>query len=128
MPRHRQHGFTLIEVTAAIAIAGIALVGLMRLQLQSIASADRAHNLAMATRVAQDKLNALQTSTGPQSGTVDDENGTFHWEATTTPSPVSIVATKSKAAPQTLRVRVWWEQGRRTRAVELSTLRSAGGV
>ena len=78
-----QTGFTFIEVVAALAIASIALLGLLRLHLLSIRTADAAQTMTLAVLLAQDRLAEALCSDHPQlgteTGTVEANGVRFAW-------------------------------------------------
>ncbi|MFC1761582.1 prepilin-type N-terminal cleavage/methylation domain-containing protein [Planctomycetota bacterium] len=124
--KRKHHGFTLVEVVAALAIAGIALVSLLRLQLISVATANKAHVLAQATLLAQDKLSDLQTraslAPGSDQGSEVSDAGTFHWRTTISPTQVSGLPINKNQDLQRVHVQIWWDQGIGKKQVELSAL------
>ena len=76
------NGFTLIECVPALAVASIALLALLRLQLVGISTADKARGLTQAVLVAQGKmaetLSAEYPSVGTTSGMVADGRRAVH--------------------------------------------------
>jgi general secretion pathway protein I len=80
----RTRGFTLIESVVALAVAAIALLALLHLQLVSMATADKAQGLTQAVWVAQEKLaealSASPLSAGVDSGTVAANGDQFTWQ------------------------------------------------
>ena len=68
-PLHRRaHGFTLLEVMVAIAILGIALLGLLGLQHQSMQSVIRAQQSTRASMLAQAVMTEAELERYPDLG------------------------------------------------------------
>jgi general secretion pathway protein I len=120
------NGFTLLESVIALAVASIALLALLRLQLVGMNTADKAQGLTQAVLVAQGKmaeaLSAAYPSTGIQSGTVETDGDRFSWQLEVTdarlPQPVPTDAATSSYLPssggnklQRLSVDVTWQKG-----------------
>lgn len=80
--------FTLIETVAALAVASIALLGLLQLNLISIRTADKAQATTQAVLLAQEKmaevLNAGFPQVGTQSGTMENNGARFTWRTEVT--------------------------------------------
>ena len=64
----RAHGFTLLEVMVAIAILGIALMGLLGLQHQSMQSVIRAQQSTRASMLAQAVMTEAELERWPDLG------------------------------------------------------------
>ncbi len=88
--RRRARAFTLIEVMVAIAILGIALLGLLGLQHQSMQSVIRAQQTTRASMLAQsvmteaelERFPDLGTTTGNFESSFHGEFPDFQWERT----------------------------------------------
>ncbi|MBI4374278.1 MAG: type II secretion system protein [Deltaproteobacteria bacterium] len=57
--KNRSKGFTLLEVTIAVAILAVSLMALMNFQSQSILASARAERLLIATLLAKQKMSTL---------------------------------------------------------------------
>lgn len=79
----RSRAFTFIEVLVALAIASIALLGLLRLHLLSMATADAAQAMTQAVFVAQEQIAEASAGGFPKQGTATgsvERNGQqFTW-------------------------------------------------
>ena len=73
-----KQGFTLIEVIAALAVASIALLGLLRLQLISMAISDKADILTGAVLLGQSRLAEIEASGFPRLGTASGSVQQLH--------------------------------------------------
>jgi type II secretion system protein I len=82
--RTRSKAFTFIEVLIALTIASIALLGLLRLHLLSLATADAAQATTQAVFVAQAQIAEASTAGFPRQGTTSgtlERNGQHYaWE------------------------------------------------
>jgi len=94
--RHRaslRGGFTLIEAVAALAVASIALLALLHLQLVSIHTADKAQVMTRAVLLAQEKmaeaLSAGYPPMGTKAGTAETCGDQFTWRVEVTDAPLS---------------------------------------
>jgi general secretion pathway protein I len=90
----RERGFTLLEVMVAMAILGIALLGLLGLQHQSMQSVIRAQQSTRASMLAQavmteaeiERFPDLGHSTGDFQSAFPGEFPDFRWEREVDPS------------------------------------------
>ena len=83
--RRSRRGFTLLEVLAALLIAGIMLTYLLQSETDSIRSANRTRDLRAATILAQAKLQELVAGIeGEGAGSFEDRPG-WRWMATREP-------------------------------------------
>jgi type II secretion system protein I len=82
--RIRWKAFTFLEVLIALAIASIALLGLLRLHLLSLATADAAQATTQAVFVAQARIAEASAEGFPRqgttSGTVDRNGQLYTWK------------------------------------------------
>jgi type II secretion system protein I len=82
--RPRSKAFTFIEVLIALTIASIALLGLLRLHLLSLATADAAQSTTQAVFVAQAQIAEASAPGFPRqgttSGTVERNGQQFTWK------------------------------------------------
>lgn len=117
--------FTFIEVLVALAIAAIGLLGLLRLHLISMASADVAQVTNEAVFLAQTKLTEASAGGYPQQGTQTgstEQNGhRFTWR-----TEISDVRSKDlgdlplKKLRQ-IRVFVTWQHGTTQKSIQMTT-------
>src|SRR6266478_8383529 len=77
---HRGNGFTLLEVIVALAIAGLALVGLFRAGSGGLLAVDTAARAQEAVQRAQSHLAAVGRDAALVQGEfTDDDGGGYHW-------------------------------------------------
>jgi prepilin-type N-terminal cleavage/methylation domain-containing protein len=90
------HGFTLLEILAAVAILGISLVTIIGLQVKTIRLQQVSNRTTIATLLAQEmiteKLTELETYTSPpfyfEEGEFEDEEyESYGWEYTISTLP-----------------------------------------
>jgi general secretion pathway protein I len=130
-------GFTLLEVVVALAIAGLALVGLFRAGGTGLFAADTAARAEEAVERAQSHLAAVGRGAALTAGQfTDDDGGGYRWRLGVRP-----VATRQTAGPDgvsttnttlyAVEVEILWRDSGHERAVVLKTLRlgtaTAGG-
>jgi type II secretion system protein I len=120
----RRTGFTLIEAVVALAVVSIALLGLLRLHLLSVASADRAQTLTAAVLLARARITeatcAGYPSVGVESGRTDTEGGEMTWRTQVT----NVRPARRSAVREGLRriaVEVAWGQGHARKQIEMTT-------
>lgn len=119
----RHNAFTFIEVTAALAIASIALLGLLHLHLLSLQTADTAQTMAQAVLLAEERLAEVACSERPEigtrTGTVETNGARFAWRTEVTHfDPLRL------HRPDTLRrvrVNVTWRGGVRSEGVQITS-------
>src|SRR2546430_14279080 len=76
----RNHGFTLLEVVVALAIAGLALVGLFQAASGGLFAVDTAARAEEAIQRAQSHLAAVGRDAALVQGEfTDDDGGGYHW-------------------------------------------------
>lgn len=84
----RSKAFTFIEVLVALAIASIGILGLLRLHLLSMATADAAQATSQAVFVAQEQIAEASAGGYPEhgtdSGTVERNGRQFTWRTEVT--------------------------------------------
>lgn len=111
--RGAAHGFTLIEILVALAIASVALAAGMRALAQAADGAGTLKARTLALWVAQNRLAAIQIApqtlaTGPAQGQASQAGVSFVWNVTVggTPNPafrrVDIVVAEAAAPGYTL--------------------------
>lgn len=119
-------GFSLIEIIAALAIMGIALAGLLRLHLISVAAADKAVGLVQATLLAEAKLNEFmgssEESSQPLSGSEQVGSALYQWNAVL--GEEQVAGWPMRKPLHRVDIRVSWGQGRSRQQVELSTFKT----
>jgi len=130
------NGFTLLEVLVALAIAGLAFVGLFRAGSGGLFAVDTAARAEEALQRAQSHLAAVGRNAALVAGEfTDDDGGGFQWRLSVRP-----VSTRQELAPGGLpfsttlfsvEVAILWRAGGGNHSVVLRTLRlgsaSAGG-
>jgi general secretion pathway protein I len=128
-PRAAVAGFTLLEVVVAVAIAGLALVGLFQAGSGGLFTTDNAARAEEALQRAQSHLAALGSDAalieGDQSG---DDGGGFRWRLVVEPQAQrpGFAADGTPGATTTLyavAVSIAWQSHGHERSVVLRTLR-----
>ena len=130
-------GFTLLEVVVAVAIAGLALVGLFQAGSGGLFAVDTAARAEEALQRAQSHLAAVGRDAalveGDSSG---DDGGGYHWRLQVQPAAQRQGVAADGVTPQNatlyaVLVSISWQSRGHERAVTLQTLRlgagSAGG-
>jgi general secretion pathway protein I len=130
-------GFTLLEVVVAVAIAGLALVGLFQAGSGGLFAVDTATRAEEALQRAQSHLAAVGRDAalveGESSG---DDGGGYHWRLQVQPAAQRQGVAADGVTPQnatlySVLVSISWQSRGHERAVTLQTLRlgagSAGG-
>lgn len=130
-------GFTLLEVVVAVAIAGLALVGLFQAGSGGLFAVDTAARAEEALQRAQSHLAAVGRDAalveGKSSG---DDGGGYHWRLQVQPAAQRQGVAADGVTPQnatlySVLVSISWQSRGHERAVTLQTLRlgagSAGG-
>ena len=130
-------GFTLLEVVVAVAIAGLALVGLFQAGSGGLFAVDTAARAEEALQRAQSHLAAVGRDAalveGESSG---DDGGGYHWRLQVQPAAQRQGVAADGVIPQnatlySVLVSISWQSRGHERAVTLQTLRlgagSAGG-
>ncbi|MFB3061088.1 MAG: type II secretion system minor pseudopilin GspI [Candidatus Binatia bacterium] len=104
---HSLEGFTLLEVMVALAVLAIALTVLLGLRNRDFELRTHAHNVTVASLLAQEKLAEAEMgafpSVGEQDGGFGNRYPNFMWQR-------SILATPFDSVRE-VRVRVTWERG-----------------
>jgi type II secretion system protein I len=117
--------FTFIEVLIALAIAAIAVLGLLRLHLISIATADAAQATTQAVFVAQEKMAEASAPgyppTGTDSGSVERNGSTFAWRTEITDVSSNDLHGLTLKNVRRIRTLVTWQQGADPKNVQITT-------
>jgi general secretion pathway protein I len=127
--RPRERGFTLLEVLVAVAIAGLALVGLFQAGSGGMFAADTAARAEEAVQRAQSHLAAVGRNAALVQGEfTDDDGGGYRWRLKVQP-----LATRQGLAPDgnsavtstlyDVEVAILWPGRKGERSVVLRTLR-----
>jgi len=129
----RSKGFSLIEVVAALAIVSIALLGLLRLHLISMSTADKAQAVAQAALVAQERVAEVLCAGYPQvgvkSGVVETDGSEFTWrtevaEAHSQPGHSGL----NLSGLRKLSVDVAWQKGAGEKHIRMITYVAESGI
>lgn len=127
--KYNKSGFTLIEITIALLILTVGLVGILTLFPVGFDAAGRAGNITIATFLAQkrivelklvgydtgvvhDALPIIDGGSGTQNGTFAPDYPNYTWEADTV---------QEGADYQEIIVRVYWPVGANEQNIELRT-------
>jgi len=122
------HGFTLLEVVVALAIAAMALVGLFQAASGGLFAVNRAARAEEAVQRAQSHLAAVGRNAALVQGEfTDDDGGGYHWRLRVQPVATrQVAADGNSAANLTLfdvEVAISWPGRNGDRSVVLKTLR-----
>jgi type II secretion system protein I len=124
--------FTFIEVLIALAIAAIAVLGLLRLHLISISTADTARATSQAVFLAQEKMAEAAVPGYPQQGTNSgsvERNGlNFAWRTDITNVGSQDVRGLVLKDLRRIQTRVTWQQGTRPKNVQMTTYVANGKI
>ena len=125
----RPFGFTLLEVAVALAIAGLALVGLFQAGSIGLVTADTAARAEEAVERAQSHLAAVGRDAALSAGqfTDDDGNG-YRWRlsiqpAVSRPMPAPDGGSTTTTTLYAVEVEISWRDAGHQRSVVLQTLR-----
>jgi len=120
-------GFTLLEVVVALAITGLALVGLFRAGSGGVLAVDAAGRVNQAIERAQSHLAALGRITTITPGeTEGDDGGGYRWRVRARPLTAWQIGSRSAGATVTLfevEIEISWKAGGGHRSVVLSSRR-----
>jgi len=118
-------GFTFIEVLVALAIASIALVGLLKLHLLSLAAADAAGELSQAVFLAQERIaeaSALdRPKQGMRAGVVERNGLEFAWKTEITDASALDVRNLALKGLRQIRTTVTWQRGGDRKSTQVTT-------
>ena len=117
--------FTFIEVLVALAIAAIALLGLLRLHLFSMASADVAQATTEAVFLAEEKLAEASAGGYPQrgtkSGTVEQNGRRYAWQVDVTDARLPNLHDLTLNGLHQVQALVTWEYRGSRKRVQMTT-------
>ena len=122
-------GFTLLEVVVALAIAGLALVGLFAAGSTGLFAADDAARAEEAAERAQSHLAAVGHDAGLVAGdTAGEDGGGYRWRLRVVPAASRPLAGLVGAPPASLtlfavEIAESWRSGGHERRVVLTTMR-----
>ncbi|MGH7060270.1 MAG: PulJ/GspJ family protein [Stellaceae bacterium] len=125
----RSAGFTLLEVVVALAIAGLALVGLFEAGSGGLFAVDTAARAEEAVERARSHLAAIGRNAAMTQGeSQGDDGGGFHWKIRVQPLASRTMPTPDGAASMAIalyavEVDITWEEKGKQQAVVLKTLR-----
>src|SRR5215471_21730949 len=125
----QEQGFTLLEVLVAVAIAGLAVIGLFQAGSGGLFAADTAARAEEAIQRAQSHLAAVGRSAALIQGEfTDDDGGGYRWRLRARPVATRQVAARdgNLTAAATLfdvEVAISWPGRRGERSVVLKTMR-----
>lgn len=117
--------FTLIEVLVALAIASIGLLGLLRLHLIGLTTAQAAATQTAAVFLAQEK-NAEACAAGfPQlgshSGTAERDGVSFEWTTNIAEARPQVAVGRTLSGLREIRTTVSWSQGSGRKDMQMTT-------
>ena len=122
----RTKAFTFIEVLVALAIASIALLGLLRLHLVSMATADAAQAMTQAVFLAQEKIAEVSVSDYPRQGTdsgaVETNGLRFVWKTEIADVGPRTVGSLPLKGLRQVRSTVTWQRGADQKSVQMNTV------
>ena len=122
-------GFTLLEVLVAVAIVGMALVGLLRLHLLSLDATLAAQDLTTAVLLAEGKMATFTAQSPPPGEDAGQFDGPdlerFRWTTSVTDYDVGL-GDQNDGRDESIGIRhvtvaVHWRDGNRSRSYSLET-------
>ncbi len=123
--RKRTGAFTFVEVIVALAIASIALLSLLKLNLLSIRCVDKAQTTTQAVLLANEKiaetLAAGYPDQGQKSGTVEKNGLTFNWKSKVVDMQLPELEQQRVTGLRKVTVDVNWRRGSTGRQLQMST-------
>jgi type II secretion system protein I len=121
----RPKGFTLIEILVALAVASIALLGLLRLHLLSMSTADAAWAMTQAVFLAQAKLAEASAPDYPRqgadSGVVEANGLSLTWTTEVTDAGSRASGSLPLKGLRQIRSTVTWQDGANRKSVQMDT-------
>jgi general secretion pathway protein I len=125
--RARTRGFTLLEVVVALAIAGLALVGLFRAGSGGVVAVDAAGRADEAIQRAQSQLAQIGRSYAITPGDSEgDDGGGYRWRVHARPLAAWQLGSGATATTVTLfevEIAISWQASGGRRSVVLNSLR-----
>ncbi|MBN1509971.1 MAG: prepilin-type N-terminal cleavage/methylation domain-containing protein [Sedimentisphaerales bacterium] len=123
--RTRSKAFTFVEVLVALAIASIALLGLLRLHLLSMKTADAAQAMAQAVFLAQEQLAEASAAGCPRhgadSGSVEKNGLSFLWQTESADVGSQATGGLPVRGLRQIRCTVTWQQGADQKSLQMNT-------
>ena len=121
----RPRAFTLIEVMAALAIASIGLLGLLRLHLIGLATTQAAATQTAAVFLAQEKNAEAGAAGFPQlgshSGSAERSGVLLEWTTSVTEARPQVAAGQTLSGLREIRTTVSWPQGSGRKDIQMTT-------
>ena len=121
----RPKAFTFIEVLVALAIASIGLLGLLRLHLVSMKTADAAQAVTQAVFLAQAKLAEASAPDYPRpgadSGVVEADGLKLNWRTEITDVGSRVSGGLPLRGLRQIRSTVTWQDGADCKSVQMDT-------
>jgi len=127
-------GFTLLEVVVALAIAGLALVGMFQAGSTGLVAAATAARAEEAVERAQSHLAAVGRNAALTAGRfTDDDGGGYRWQLSVQPvesrqAPGPDSGSTTRATLYAVEVEISWRDAGHQRSVVLKTLRLGGAA
>jgi prepilin-type N-terminal cleavage/methylation domain-containing protein len=125
MKRLSSNAFSLAEVIVALVIVSIALLGLLRLQLISIAASEKTNALTEAMLLAQSKIEETGVTGLPPLGTthgsVRENTVDLNWQRSITQSQLPSLEQGVNRGLHKVTVSVSWTHGLGKKTVEMIT-------
>lgn len=118
-------GFTFIEVLVALAVASIAMLGLLGLHLTSLRTADAAQARTEAVFLAQAKLAEASASDYPRqgadAGTVERNGLRLSWQTEVSDAGPPAAGGLALRGLRRVRSTVTWQQGADRKSMQMET-------
>jgi general secretion pathway protein I len=125
--RRTNAGFTLLEIVVALAIAGLALVGLFRAGGGGVLAVGTAGQFDEATERAQSRLSEIGRLGAIRPGDSEGDDGAgYRWRVSTRPVATWQIGPPANPIAVTLfkvEVAISWQSGGGRRSVTLTSLR-----
>lgn len=127
MNRRQSAGFTLLEILVAFVIAAAAIGVTMRVFSGGLETLRVADEYSRAVFLAQSRLAEVGTEIPVRAGELTGESGRqFQWRVSMRPSEWGGVPRPGGQGLYEVLVEVRWNEGQKSRRVELSSLRVGG--
>ena len=123
-PRHRQDGFSLLEVLVAFSILALTLGVLMQVFSQALGTTVLSGAYSRAAALAEARLDAVGVDIPLQPGTYsgEPEDG-MEWQVAIAPYDLGQTGWQAPLQPYMVTATAGWEESGRRREVTLSTIR-----